>query len=328
MPAKIPAEREIKKFFGVPINDLAISLLNFNSNPCLGSPDSPTPSCVDYINHSMSLYPSLAKAFKDRRRKQKKLTSLEVADQIFTPVWVSPSSGVTLTYPRDFGGDHRTESQFERLGVYSTNQLFAKYTNGNMCAALSSKVKYDASGVESNDVIVDPTCVGKTEFNYIMERGIVSSKDNMPIPDVLRFLAMYERGDGKSGVSLISGCQDFVTGSVNIFRIIENVVDELRDNARNDQYKGVTLSSVNIGDNADSDPEKERSIRFARLVAGSIMVVDHLMILKNIYGVKNLLQFDLSENDELHTIPIDTVIDMYRPIKEYYIMASALNQIK
>lgn len=328
MPAKIPAESEIKKFFGASVNDLAITLLNFNSNPYLGTANSPTPPCVEYINHTLSLYPSLAKAFKDRRRKQKKLSALEVADQIFTPVWASPSSGVSLTYPREFGGDHRTETQYGRLGIYSTNQLFAKYTNGNLCAALSSKAKYDASVMESSDVIVDPTCVGKAEFNYVMERGIISNKDNIPLLDVLRFVAMYERGDGKLGVTLISGCRDFIAGSVNISRIIENAVGELRENVKNDQYKGVTLSNVNLGGDGDSDPQKEHSIRMARLIAGSIVVVDHLTVLKNLYGVKNLLQFDLSENEELHPIPIDTVIEMYRPIKEYYIMASALNQIK
>lgn len=327
---KLPTETAIRKLFGKSVQELKFSLLNFNSIPTIGVKDEEqlTPNCSEYLLHCMGLYPSIAKAFKDRYDKQSNVDTLTIADEMFTPVWISPTSSKKLTHPKRFGGDHRTESQFNKIGVYATSQAFAKYTNGNLCAALASKMKFDSSKTNLSDPVISPIHVSNSEIEYIIERGIsnnIGEKSN----DILRYIAMYEKSNGKLGVSLISGDYDFVMGYVNISRRIEEHTNALRDFVKNkDQYKGVHLSRVEIGNIANNDPEKEHSIALSRIIAGAILVSDHLKILKNVYGVKNICQFDLARSEELIPVPVDEVINNYHPIKEYFAMTMALNAIK
>lgn len=328
---KIPAEQAIKNLFGKSAQELDFTLINFNSMPQLGlngEESHRTPTCAEYIMHCMDIYPNIARAYKDRTEKQTNIDTMVIADETFVPMWISPSSTKKLTHPKPFGGDHRTETEFNKIGAYSTNQSFAKYTNGNFCAALASKMKFDSSKTNLSDPVVSPIHVGKTEIEYVMERGIVNNIGEKS-SDILRYISLYEKSNGKLGVSLISGDYDFVMGYVNITRRIIEHTNALRDFVKNkDQYKGIHLSRVEVGNVGNSDPEKEHSIALTRLLAGSILVSDHLTVLKNVYNVTHICQFDLARSEELITVPIDDVINSYHPIKKYVAMTMTLNSIK
>ena len=146
--------------------------------------------------------------------------------------------------------------------------------------------------------------------------------------DILRYVSLYEKSKGRMGVTLISGDYDFVMGHVNITRRIQDHIEALREQVKGNQYKGVHLNRVELSNVGKDDPYREHSISLSRLLCGAILVSDHLKILKNVYGVKHMLQFDLARSNELLKVPIDEVINSYFPIKKYVAMTQTLSSIK
>jgi hypothetical protein len=108
------------------------------------------------------------------------------------------------------------------------------------------------------------------------------------------------------------------------------MVHILREEVKGDQYKGINLSNVNIGQMLDKDASDadKATVSFARLIGGSILVHNLLMVMRNIYGVKNILQFDVSKTDEVLITNIKDVIDDYARVAEYFVMADTLGAIK
>jgi len=148
--------------------------------------------------------------------------------------------------------------------------------------------------------------------------------------DHVKYIAVYNKSNNKLGTSLICGDKDFLFGYVNISRRIEAHINELRKMNTIDQYKGVHLSPISLsGVPTDDNEERDiHSICLSRLIAGSILVSDHLKILKTIYGVKKVLKYDLTYSRDPHPVDIDEVINEYNPIKKYLVMAKTLNSIQ
>jgi hypothetical protein len=325
----ITAETAITRLYGTSVNNLAITMTNVNCNPSFGSDNSSTPTCIEYINQCLRLYPSLLKSYNDRKQKQKDVDTLDIADEIFVPVWISPSTVHTLKYPKEFGGDHRTESLFEKIGVYSTEQILPKYTNGNLCTALSNKIKFSSIGASpTTDKVLQKYSPTNTDVEYMVGRGILSNAKN-DSDEYIRYIAMYQRSNNKIGVNIFSGCLPLMTGVSAIFSTIQQLIEKIRECKPDTNYKGITLASIQAGAKPDVVNSYEyNSIYLTRLIAGSILIHDQLLMLRTVYGIKNVLQYDCSQSQDLIKISIDEVVNMYKPIKEYFVMAKCLNQIK
>jgi len=320
------SKKELKLFFGAEIDNIDLTMININTNNNIGTEKSNSPSCLEYINHSLILYPSLMKAYNERKEKQPTIDNTIVANEIFIPVCISPSSCIKLTYPKKFGGDHRSEAQFQKLGIYSTHQLFAKYTNGNICAALAGRFKFSSNPRKIFENVIPTQYTDKNDIDYVMSRGIVTDVGDNAV-DILRYIIAYKKPDNKFGISLISGDYDMMMGYVNLMPILEKNIFSLRENIKHDQFKGINLDSISIGNKSSNDVEGN-SITISRIISGAILIVDHLKILKSIYNVDTILEFNLDSSEEPIPIEIDSVIMDYQRIKNYYIMLHTLNAIK
>lgn len=315
----------VKEVFGKRAKDLDITMINVNANPQYGNDADGTrvPKCKDLIDHATGLYPSLCKAYKDRMSKKR--SSKNAADEVFSSVWFSPSSCQKLPgHPLPFGGDHRTESMFNKIGVYSTTQMFAAYTDSCVHAVLASKNWFD-SKARTSDLLSTTAGLSEKDTEYATSRGAVNVVGDQT-PESIRYMAKYERNDGRTGVSLICGSSEFLSGYVSIAPAIEACVGNLREYIKNDQYKGINLKSISAGSTSE-EPDAASSIALSRLLAGSIITHDHLTVLKNVFGVNEIIDFD-GDGETLKKISIDGVIEDYAKVKKYYAMASALNAIK
>lgn len=324
-------ETQIRKvFLNKDVKDIRITVLNFNCSQKVGTDKSNAPNCLDYVDYANDVFPTIANTYSERLRKEKNSDPLKIADSVLSPVWISPSSSVKLLNPKPFSGDPRSEAAYKKLGIYETQQLLARYSNGVVCAALASKLKYDSKGTEKIDYLVDPDAPVSKDTQYVLERGLANYVDERT-SDFVRYIASYTRGDGKTGFTVISGDHTFVGGSVDITRLISKHVGELRQDVKTDKYKGISIDSIPLGTLSESI-SGQSSVALCRALAGSILVADHLKLLKAFYGVTELFEIDNSRDNGSNKIatmvPIDDVIADYQKIKQYAVMAKTLNAIK
>lgn len=311
---------------GCTVNDLKISLININSSPDEGVETTGMPTCLAFMEACWNYYPSLIKSYKleiDKNKQENVATN-----KIFVPPWISPSSNKHNKNPIDFHGHHDSEQALYKLGAYATHQMLPIYTNTNMVAALASKKKYASIESTEPELLVPESGYTLNEVQYCIQRGMCN-EIGLKSSDYCRYIAKYKYDDFKTGVVFICGDYDFLTGSSNIFNRLFSYVDILKK--QESKYKTKTNikfeDEILINQKEENNAKHRASISFARLIGGSILVHDLLVILRDIYKVKKIVTFDISNESKFFTISIQSLINDYQRIKQYYALNKALKFI-
>jgi hypothetical protein len=321
------AEQIVQNCIGQPCKNIRVSMVNINSLPMEGNSEKSQPSCKHFVDYSSKLFPSIVKNFADECSKKKNEAKLDVAERFFVPFWFSPSSVKMRQHPLDFGGDHTSEVLYKNLGMYGTHQMFPIWNNVNLCPALASKKKFDSVGVNNAKLLIPEEGYGAKEVEYCVERGICN-KVGATTTDYCRWVATYKSNNGKYNVSLLCGDMDFIGGSGAIFKSLFSHVDILKQAQENKRFNGITLPDVSVNHVVENDATKSSGIAAARLLGGAVMMHDYLCVLRDIFGVKKLVEFDVANKDEIKSVSISTVIDDYAKVKKYYVLNTALKLIR
>jgi len=321
-------EKDIKTVFGVGANDIALSLLNISTNASFEKENAIEIAMKDQINMALRLYPTLIKTFNDRKDKD----DLETArDEVFTPILFSPDSHVKLSHPKPWQGDFRTEAKMKELSIYSTDQIFPKYSNGILGSLLASKYKYNSNRNKNRNLLVSVDNVSASDTKYVLSRGACSGI-GADSDDSVRYICQY-KFKNKSGFSLISGCSMFISG---IDEILTNIVEGISSlKSDNEHFRGIVFpKTVNMFYSAPIDKEAQALTKehiatmVGRLMIGSIMVHDHLWVLKNIFGVEKIFELDDAGPKAIKKIAIDDVIKQFSLAKKHVMTIMGLGLVK
>ena len=322
-------EKDIKKVFGVSAAEIALSVINVSCTATFKKDIDIETNMKDQINMALRLYPTLIKTYHDRKDKED--TDAKARDEVFTPLFFSPDSHIKLSHPKPWVGDFRTEAKVKELGLYSTDQMFAKYSNGILGAFLASKYRYNSNKSRNRNLIVDVENISASDSKYVIGRGACSVIGGDSI-DSIRYICQYNYKD-KQGFSLISGNADFISGIDEVLSNMSFLVNKLK--SEQDTYKGMVFTqntnmyySSPIQENAESLSPEHYSTMLGRLMIGSIITHDHLWVLKNIFGVEKIFELDDGASKPIKKISIDDVISQYTLAKKYVMSLVGLGLIR
>jgi hypothetical protein len=320
------AEQIVQNCIGQPCKNIRLSMVNINSLPTEGSNEKSQPMCSQFVDQASKFFPSIVKNFAEEKSKKGE-NHLDVAERFFVPFWLSPSSVKMRQHPLDFGGDHTSEKLYKSLGMYGTHQMFPVWNNTNLCPALASKKKFDSVGIAAPKLLIPEEGYGAKEVEFCVERGICNTV-GVTTSDYCRWVASYKAAGNKYNVALICGDIDFVGGSGAIFKRMFSHIEMLKENQENKRFNGITLPDVSINFSSEENDAKANGVAVSRLLGGSILLHDYLCVLRDVFGVKKLVEFDVASKEGIKSVSITSVIDDYAKVKKYLTLAKALKLIR
>lgn len=330
----LTAEDVVNGFIGQTAKTLKLTVINVNSDPTEGSKnDKKGGNCIEFIDNCLKFFPEIQKNINKEADTRQSRADKVLAEKFHVPFLFSPSSFKMLRNPIDFGGDHTSEALYTQLGMYATHQLIPVWSNTNLCPLFASKRMFDFTQVKQPKVLIPEEGFGAREIEYSIERGVCNSV-GVKSADSCRYIASHKIEGGKQNVVMICGDHSFLGGQSTIFKRLFESIEAIRKHQHGNKFNGISLSDVSVHstDDDDSDVSKRvinaNSIAIARLLGGSIITHDYLMILRDIYGVKKLMSFDVSSKEERSAISIDVVIRDFAIVKKYALMSRALKTIR
>lgn len=318
------AETNIKNFIGdqnISYKNIKLTMFNVNIVNNSDEPPKKSPKCQQFIDNCVDYYPKIMEKYKK---------SKDDISKFLVPFWFSPSSQKMLSHPKSFDGDHTSEEVTLSLGCYSTEQIFAiHWDNSHLCAVLGNKNKYSSKELDKNVPLVEDGYT-ITEVENCINRGIMNTS-SVNENEYCRYVIPYLTQNKKTlGLTMICGDHNFLSGASDILLKIKKSVDVLYNADKGEQpqrRKGVSLNDVQISKKPESTSDYHSQI-IARLLGSSILIHDHLTVLKAVHGVKKVLTFDASGKNKISNTDIDMLISEYARIKKYWSVCKQLNFIK
>lgn len=321
------SDKLLKQRVGTSYKNMAITMFNVNHDTIPFKDIDPIPGyAIDHLDKSIRLFNEIENTIMSTGTRQGNV------DNVLVPFWYSPNGSRPLFgSQKPFMGSPKAQELFKGLNIYSSEQMLARWSSSDICAALDSKLRYDEFGTQEPETLIG----GGYESNhvdYCVSRG-ACIEVGQQTKEVCRYMTSYEMATGKTHVIFICGDNDFVNGSTSIFNKVNMYAEALSAHQTNDLRKGIDLAIENINtgtlakDEADLNHviKLNSSLAIVRLLSGACMLHDYLCLLKKYCGVNNLLSTRVDGN--YNSVNINDVIDDFAKVKKYTVTARALSAI-